>query len=243
MRLVSKERDKAVRAAIKSDDPKKLGELLERAHRNGERQDRSGSTETKIFITIRMEHQGLTTNKTMEYPDGGIFIGSGIINNSPIVKIRCDIPLNSRTHARIEIINGRILLTDFGSEHGTYWNGRRINQNQQVDITSNPEFIMSGTPPAFQQGVKVNLSFETKTVQKNGTERTAEEQTKLDKRLEELVSEYDDVLQWAITEANKKRQDEELERLKTMIKEIVRDGANTANLSEWLGRTYQTIVR
>lgn len=49
----------------------------------------------------------------------------------------------SRKHAMIEVISGKIYLTDLGSKNGTYVNrGSRLEEGQRVEIKEGDEVII-----------------------------------------------------------------------------------------------------
>lgn len=72
-----------------------------------------------------------------EYP---LRAGSQVIGRGKEADIPLYTPSTSRRHARIELLNGEIVLTDLGSRHGTFVNGEqisapvRLNAGDQIEI-------------------------------------------------------------------------------------------------------------
>jgi pSer/pThr/pTyr-binding forkhead associated (FHA) protein len=61
----------------------------------------------------------------------------------------------SGRHARLEIENGRVYVTDLSSTNGTFWYGKKLEPNQKTDITSNPKFCLGLTDGGDAKEVRV----------------------------------------------------------------------------------------
>lgn len=50
----------------------------------------------------------------------------------------------SRSHCRIDLVNGRVVVMDLGSSYGTFVNGRRIPPNEAIRIERNTQIMLGG---------------------------------------------------------------------------------------------------
>ncbi len=89
----------------------------------------------ELIITVKRRGTVLTKYEG-NVLTGGIIIGRQAQTSNVII----DQQNISKTHAKIEIDEGKIILTDLGSTIGTFFNGSRI---KKIDITSNPKFRLA----------------------------------------------------------------------------------------------------
>ncbi len=123
MKLIPPEKRDAVRDALQSNDPKKLGKLLERTEREGINRGQNGRTRIRTMLTVTILHATTPYNSTTMELDGEkiITIGRDTHANLP-----CTLPNISRAHVKITITEGTIAIEDRGSGNGTYYGGQKI---------------------------------------------------------------------------------------------------------------------
>lgn len=95
----------------------------------------------KIVLVVEKSKSQSAAEQTFEKPL--IIIGRDA-NNCDIAFDNKDFRMVSRKHAEIRWQNGKCFLRDLGSSYGTYLNGQKLTQSQELNVGNTIEFGLGG---------------------------------------------------------------------------------------------------